>query len=151
MVALLFLQQEPSQRFLVALGHILEQSLLIAKNRELLRPVIESAPMRIASTEFSPQRSLLPLSELIPKRIDGANLMKSRNPLASSVDISDKPARRLYIAIDGQKNVGALSVITRLTALEVSAALRVLLTLQRIQMYEPSGLLLESSLLLNNL
>lgn len=151
MVTLLFLQQEPSQRFLVTLGQILEQSLLIAKNRELLRPAIESGPMHVVLTESSPQRSLPPLSELIPKRIDSANLMKSRNPLAGSVDISDKLARRLYIAIDGQKNVGALSVMTRLTALEVSAALRTLLTLQRIQVYEPSGLLVESSLLLSNL
>ena len=69
----------------------------------------------------------LTLNKLIPHRSEDANLMSSSNPLSRSVVISDKQARRLYAAIDGQKNVEELSTVTNLDVKEVSKALQLLL------------------------
>ncbi len=69
----------------------------------------------------------LALNKLIPHRNEDAHLMSSRNPLSGSVVISDKQARRLYAAIDGQKNVEELSTVTNLDVKEVSKALQLLL------------------------
>ncbi len=60
--------------------------------------------------------------------------MRSSNPLASSVDIADKQAHRLYAAIDGRKNLGELSSITGLNAKEIYAAVQILLSQQRIEL-----------------
>lgn len=76
--------------------------------------------------------------------------MLSDNPFASSAVISDKQARRLHAAIDGRMNVANLCEATGMDIKEVYAALQTLLTLRRVEIYEPNGRLVNASLFLNN-
>jgi hypothetical protein len=139
LVALLFFQQSPSQKQLVNIEHILEHSLLIARNRQLLQPATNSDTGPIASAGNYQQLTPLALSQLIPRRIEEVNLMKSSNPFTTSVGIEDKQARRLYAAIDGQKNVAALLQTTHLALSEVQTLLQTLVAQQRIRLYSPDG------------
>ncbi len=125
--SLLFLRHTLPQNLLASIGLILEQTIPIAKNRGIL----VTAQLPAISSPPQPERDLL---ELIPRRSQNAELMRSSNPLASSVDIADKQARRLYAAIDGRKNLGELSSITGLNAKEIYAAVQILLTQQRIEL-----------------
>ncbi len=95
------------------------------------------------------QLPLLALEKLIPRRNEDPDLLRSSNPLAGSVVISDKQARRLYAAIDGQKTVDELCSATRLERGEIRRALRFLLAQQRIQLYTLDGQRVDSSLFLN--
>ena len=146
---LLFLRYAPSQHFLPSLGPILEQALPIAKNQGLLPPAASLA--QLAGPATSPQRQSQPdLLGLTPRRSQNIELMRSSNPLASSVDIADEQARRLYAAIDGRKNLAELSSITSLNPKEIYAVVHTLLTQHRIQLYEPGGKPVDSSLFLTD-
>ena len=79
----------------------------------------------------------LTLNKLIPHRSEDANLMSSSNPLSRSVVISDKQARRLYAAIDGQKNVEELCVVIHLDVKQAPKVLQLLLDQQLIHLYGP--------------
>lgn len=79
------------------------------------------------------------LAQLIPCRKQDADLLLSSNPFASPAAISDKRARRLHAAIDGQLSVEELCAVTGFTMQEVSAALRILWDQHRIEMQEPDG------------
>ena len=83
------------------------------------------------------QESSLPLNKLIPHRNEDANLMSSSNPLSKSVVIPDKQARRLYAAIDGQKNVEELCMVTNLDVKQAPKVLQLLLDQHLIHLYEP--------------
>ncbi len=127
--SLLFLRHALPQDRLASIGLILEQTIPIARYRGLL------VPAQLQAFSSPPQRQPEPdLLELIPRRSHSAELMRSSNPLASSVDIADKQARRLYAAIDGRKNLDELSSITGLNAKEIYAAVQILLTQQRIEL-----------------
>src|SRR5207302_1612165 len=67
------------------------------------------------------------LLDLIPHRVEDEGLMKVSNPLASSLVIADKQARRLFQAIDGHMTVRELMLVAQLDREEISAALRLLL------------------------
>lgn len=71
--------------------------------------------------------------------------MMSSNPFASPIVISDKQARRLHAAIDGHKSVGDLCNSLGMELHEALAALQVLLTQRRIELYEPNGRLLDAA------
>ncbi len=132
--SLLFLRHALPQDRLASIGLILEQTIPIAKYRGLL------VPAQLQAFSSPPQRQPQPdLLELTPRRSHNAELMRSSNPLASSVDIVDKQARRLYAAIDGRKNVDELSSTTGLNVKEMYAAVQILLVQQRIELYEPGG------------
>ena len=79
----------------------------------------------------------LTLNKLIPHRSEDANLMSSSNPLSRSVVISDKQARRLYAAIDGQKNVEELCMVIHLDVKQAPKVLQLLLDQQLIHLYGP--------------
>ncbi len=68
----------------------------------------------------------------------------SSNPLSGAVDIADKQARHLYKAIDGRRNVEQLCTVTRMSQKEVLTALQVLVTMRRIELYEPQGRLVDA-------
>jgi hypothetical protein len=138
-VALLFFQQPPSQKQLVSIEHILEHSLLIARNHKLLPSATSSDTGPIASADDYQQLTPEALSQLIPKPIDEVHLMKSSNPFTASVGIEDKQARRLYAAIDGQKNVADLLQTTHLALWEMQTLLQTLVAQQRIRLYKPDG------------
>jgi len=85
----------------------------------------------------------LTLNKLIPHRSEDANLMSSSNPLSRSVVISDKQARRLYAAIDGQKNVEELCMVIHLDVKQAPKVLQLLLDQQLIHLYGPGRRLTE--------
>ena len=85
----------------------------------------------------------LTLNKLIPHRSEDANLMSSSNPLSRSVVISDKQARRLYAAIDGQKNVEELCMVIHLDVKHAHKVLQLLLDQQLIHLYGPGRRLTE--------
>ena len=85
----------------------------------------------------------LTLNKLIPHRSEDANLMSSSNPLSRSVVISDKQARRLYAAIDGQKNVEELCMVILLDVKHAHKVLQLLLDQQLIHLYGPGRRLTE--------
>ena len=114
------------------------------------RPSIPNEPRR-ATGQQEVQRSIpneprrtaeqqevqLQLHKMIPHRNGGADLLRVNDPL--SVNITDRQARLLYSTIDGRKDVGALCVATHMTMEDVIRALRILLSLHRIQLREPGG------------
>jgi DNA-binding response OmpR family regulator len=89
------------------------------------------------------QEPLLTLNKQIPHRNEDAHLMSSTNPLSRSVVISDKQARRLYAAIDGQKNVEELCMVINLDVKQASTVLQLLLDQHLIHLYEPGQQLTE--------
>jgi CheY-like chemotaxis protein len=105
----------------------------------LPRSFVEASPTRTIH-----QQSLYALSKFIPRRIDAPELLWSNSP--EVLAILDRRARQLYMAIDGQKNVEALTSITQMNREEIVYSLRFLLSQQRIQLYEPEGRLFDSSL-----
>lgn len=99
----------------------------------------------------SPPKQLPPLSELFPQRTRDTESLRSNNPFTSTPVFSDRQVRRLYLAIDGQKSVPALSISLRLPVKDVLTALQTLLAQNHIQLFDPAGELLDDSLLLNYL
>jgi hypothetical protein len=146
-VVLLFLRQPVPNEALSAIKLILEQSIPLAGNRGLLLPAI-SAPGSNGSLKLESQFTL---PELIPHRIEDANLMTSSNPLAGSVVISDKQARRLYPAIDGHQNVNEICADIGMDLKDAYVALEFLLGQHRVQLTEPGGRIVDSSLFFGKL
>jgi CheY-like chemotaxis protein len=116
---------------------------------EHLRPPAALHQGRASPQRLARQELLLALQKLIPHRSGDTDLLRSSNPLDSSVVIPDKRARRLYAAIDGQKTVDELCSITHLDIEEVYRALQILLAKHRIQLYTTYGKQVDNSLLLN--
>ncbi|HEU5229978.1 MAG TPA: hypothetical protein VFU49_19315 [Ktedonobacteraceae bacterium] len=141
---LLFFQHLPPQKLLATIGFALEQAMQTAQDYGLLRNAQIS---KVVLTGLAQQEALSQLTELIPGRQENAHLMRFTNPLAGSVDIQDKAARRLYAAIDGRKNIGELSAVTRISTTEIYRMLRALLAQQRIRLYRPDGQPADGSLL----
>lgn len=138
--ALLYFKRFPAQDELSAINLILGQSLSVAGSRGLLLSSGTTSGSLPALPGGSAQRKTQPhLSELIPRRLEDADAMRSSNPFASSAVISDKSARRLFAAIDGRKNVGEISTNIGMDLKEVYLALQFLLEHHRIQLYEPGG------------
>ncbi len=151
MVVLLFFRQPPSQKLLLAVEQVLAQALLIAKNRGLLQAPssgAKSAEPKIPFKSSRPQAFSF-LSELIPRHIENVGLMRHSNPLAHSLVITDRQARRLYRAIDGYKNVNELVACIPFDREEIYQALWLLYTQHRIQLYEPGGQPVNASLFLS--
>jgi len=144
---LLFFQHVPPQKLLATIGFTLEQAMAAAQNSGLFYRAQASA---MVSANLARQEVFSQLAKLIPGRLENAHLMRFTNPLASSVDIQDKLARRLYAVIDGQRNLEELSLMTSLTWPEVYHALRILLAQQRVHLYTPDGQPVDSSFLLHD-
>lgn len=140
---LLFFKIFPPQDELSAIHLILGQSLSVAATRGLLLPTnTSSGSLPAISREFSQRPTQVPVFELIPRRLEDANAMRSNNPFASSAVISDKQARRVYTAIDGRKNVREISTNIGMDFKEIYLALQFLLEHHRIELYEPGGKLI---------
>lgn len=112
---------------------------------ERFYPPIATQPLSVGGLPSTKQQNLPGWIKLVPRRKENPQLLASANPLAGSVAIRDKQARRLHAAIDGRKNVEELARITQLQPGAVFAALRVLLAEQRIQLYTPEGELADAS------
>lgn len=140
MTALLFLRQAPHIDLVPTVGNILEQAVSLGGNRGLLLPTTNAPPFApptpppftpqapFAPQTPLPQEALPPLTELIPRRKQDANLLLTSNPFAGAAVISDKQARRLHTAIDGRTNVSVLCNTTGMNIKDVYTALQTLLT-----------------------
>lgn len=168
----LFLRHPIAQNIFLAINFVLEQAVMVANSRGLLLPrattsgqlptmptgapyhrsalsppnLLERSPQPLANSADRSSQSPMNLSRCIVHRSEDANLMTSSNPLAGSVAISNKQARRLYSAINGQKSINELCTTTGLSIKEAYIALQFLLAQHRIQIYEPDGQLVDNSL-----
>ena len=145
-IVLLLLQQYPQQDLASAITIILEQALAIAENRHLLLPVTAALDQVSASRQDTPPA----LPGLIIRKKQNAGLMLSSNPFASSINIPDKQALRLFEAIDGRTPVAELAALTGITLQEAQMALQTLLGLQCVEIYTPEGWPVDASLLFKN-
>jgi len=84
---------------------------------------------------------------MIPCRAQNIEQLQASNPFASALIIHEKDARRLYSAIDGQKNIVELAQITHLGTQDMINALLYLVRLRQIRFQDPEGNPIESSLL----
>src|SRR3989440_3618183 len=103
-----FFHRPTSSNALTEINLVLEQAISVAISRGLFIPEgTTSGKIPVAANSLGRQSQLM-LDDIIPQRVEDTNLLKSSNPLASSIVIADKKARRLFAAIDGRKNVGEL-------------------------------------------
>jgi hypothetical protein len=140
LLVFVFLRHTPPPGVLPTISRILEQAIPIASSRGLFLP---------AATD--PSQQFPPLAELIPHRVRNAEALRSSNPFTSTPVIPDRQARRLYLAIDDQASVLALSASTQLPIKDLLAALRMLLAQNLIQLFDSTGQPVDSSLFLNYL
>lgn len=149
-IVLLLLQQYPQQDLASPVTIILEQSLAIAESRHLLLPVTAVPDQITTPRQADAQDTPAALPVLIIRKKQNAGLMLSSNPFASSINIPDKQALRLFEAIDGRTPVAELSALTGMTLQETQMALRTLLRLQCIEFYTQEGWPVDASLLFKN-
>ena len=140
LLVFVFLRHIPPPGLLPTIGRIVEQAIPIARSRGLFLTAATGTPQQLP-----------PLAELIPHRVRDAEALRSSNPFSSTPVIPDKQARRLYLAINGQTSVLALSASTQLPMKDLLAALRMLLTQNLIQLFDSAGQPVDSSLFLNYL
>ena len=142
----LFLRQPLLPELRMSIERILRQAMPVAETHGLLLSASEiSSQLFTKRDDYRQKQALLALSKLIPCHTEDADLMKSSNPLAGTLVIADKQARRLNAAIDGYKNFGELCAITHLDKKEGAVALQLLLAQRRIQLFEPDGQQVNSS------
>jgi hypothetical protein len=120
------------------------------------QPYIPPSQIHTPPSQFSPQEPVMPnqeapltLAQLIPRRKQDDDDLLASNPFARPAAISDKKARRLHSAINGQANVSELSGIAGLNMQEVRVALRLLWDQKRIEVQEPGGKLVNLTNFLN--
>jgi hypothetical protein len=142
----LFTQQSLQENGLRAITFLSGQSLRIAKSRELFS-VISDVPVKSRSSSSQTTGKLnAHLLTLIPRRVQQVVIQQENNPFANAVVIADKKARRLYLSIDGKKNVAELVSYTDLDQSSMSEALQYLLKQGHIQLVEYGGQQVEDSM-----
>jgi hypothetical protein len=147
-----FLRQPASSHALTSINLVLEQAISVAVSHGLFMPkgtTFGKLPS-VAANSLGRQPQLR-LDDLIPQRIEDANVLKSSNPLSGSIVIADKKARRLFAAIDGQKNLSELRSSLDMDVKEAYQALQILVAQHRIQLFEPGGEQVDRSVFLDNL
>ena len=112
---------------------------------ECLYPPVATQRLSVGEERSTKQQNLPNWIKLIPRRKENPQLLTTANPLAGSVAIRDKQARRLHAAIDGKKNMEELARFTHMPTNDVFAALRILLAEQRIQLYTSEGELTDTA------
>jgi hypothetical protein len=142
MAMLLLSRQAPTQDFLVALDFIFQNTLSVAVNRGLLLPATVTST-RSSGAGSSAQNLSIALFELIPHRLEDV----TSSPLMASGGDLDRSLRRIYIAINGKRNIVELSAATKSSAKDVINAIKNLAALGRIELYGPDGRRVDSSLL----
>jgi hypothetical protein len=133
-----FSQHTPSARLLPTISHILDHALAIARSHGLLAisPHVERG-VALNSRRYTENHPLR--TEFIPCRTQTVIATKRNTLTGSEALIQDKNARRLYLEIDEQKNIGELAYTTQLNIQEFYAALCLLLAQKRIQLFEVRG------------
>jgi hypothetical protein len=149
LIVSLFTEHPPSQHLLRATNFVLDQSIRIMTERKLLSSVPPTITnlANLSYTAKPPQQAQLSLTDMIPCRAQNVEQLQANNPFASALVIHEKDARRLYSAIDGQKNIVELAQITHLGTQDMINALLYLVRLRQIRFQDPEGNPIESSLL----
>lgn len=101
----------------------------------------DAPPLTTTSSQQTPSRFLM----LIPRRSERAEMLWSNG--SDSLFITDRSVRQLYLAIDGKTEVGRLCIQIGITKEEMFRALRVLLSQQRIQLFDVQGRKVDGSFL----
>jgi hypothetical protein len=137
MVVTLFTQSPLSNDQARATRFTLDQMLRIINSRGFLsNPSAEA----IAAEKLAVERSSsTALAKIIPQRTQNIEQHQASNPFAHATVIADKNARRLYAAIDGNKNISELTQITHFDQKELIDALSSLFKEQKIHFYTPEG------------
>ena len=145
-----FFHRPTSSNALTEINLVLEQAISVAISRGLFIPEgTTSGKIPVAANSLGRQSQLM-LDDIIPQRVEDTNLLKSSNPLASSIVIADKKARRLFAAIDSRKTIGELRSSLDMDVKEAYKALQILVAQHRIQLYEPEGGQLDRSVSLDD-
>ncbi len=143
---LLFLPQQPRFDFMPSVVTIMNQAITVAGTRGLLLPLAR----QLTTPKFASEPEFPSLESLILHRKQDTKLMLSSNPLSNATVITNKSARRLYSAIDGHSNITTLCARAGMPISEAYAALQILLTQQRVEVYTPSGMLVDTNFLLKD-
>src|SRR5579859_1077158 len=117
-----------SQQLLRTIHFLSGQALRVATSRGFLSSVISH-----------PRPAQLSFSDLIPHRAENIEEAQADNPFAGARIISQKKARRLYSAVDGEKTVAELAELTHLEQQEMREALSYLLRQHQIRLHERGG------------
>ncbi len=131
-----------------AIHFIMEQAMRIIVNRGLL--ATRQAPGMVTKKMLD-VNELLAHAHLIPQRSENIEHVQANNPFASASIITDKNARRLYTAINGDKDLAKLAQMTGLRPKEMLAALHYLFEQQKIHFYTPKGELVQNPTFLSSL
>jgi hypothetical protein len=123
-----FLRAPFSEKQERAIGFLLEQTLRLLHNRNLLTSAVNQP---------TPTAPLPPISfaDIIPRRAQDVEISQANNPFASATILTDKNARRLYSAIDGEKTLSALAQSLSLNEQEIRQALHYLFQQRKISFY----------------
>ena len=131
-----------------ALHFILEQAMRIVVNRGLLS---SRKSAEIMAKKMLYVNALRAQAQLIPQRAENIEQFQANNPFASASVIQDKNARRLYTAVDGDKDLAKLAQITGLGTKEMLAALQYLFDQQKIHFYTRKGELVQNPTFISSL
>jgi hypothetical protein len=123
---------------------ILEQAMRIIADRGLLATQQTPAPKKMLDAN-----ALLAHAHVIPQRSE--NIKQEDNPFASASVIVDKDARRLYTAIDGERDLAKLAQMTGLRPKEMLASLQYLFEQRKIHFYTQRGDLIQDPTFLSPL
>lgn len=135
LLMLFFLSQRAHRDMMSIITGILKDAVELAASRNLL----VSSPLIFVEPPVQSASHVSPLTTLVPYRKEGDHLMLSENPFARTSFLPDKQALRVYMVIDGKKNVGRLCQSTTMDIEHISAALRTLLKLHRIELRDAQG------------
>lgn len=135
-----FSQQSPNPRIIPTIGHIMEHATGLARNQGLFLPT------NTAGLQIVPKvKAITPLMELVPQRV----FEKDNGQGKYSQIITNRQTLRLYLSIDGRKDLTELAILTQLSKRDFSVSLRSLLTQGQIRLIEPNGLLVDKASILS--
>ncbi len=133
-----------------AVHFTLEQVVRIIVNRGLLTSgaTISSKAPQMAEGNAD---TLLAHAYIIPQRSENIEQFQADNPFTSASIIADKNARRLYAAIDGDKNIAELTYMIGLGKKEMLEALHYLFGQHKIHFHTVEGELVQNPAFISGL
>jgi hypothetical protein len=118
-----FTRQTPAMRLIPTIGYMIEHTIPLARKHRLLY----DTPLSVEPQKELPATTL---ASLVPQRIRYAD---------ATQELIDRQLRRLYLAIDGQKNISRLAAITQLNNKALIHALHTLLRQGYIRLCRSDG------------
>jgi hypothetical protein len=135
MMLLLFFQHTPHKDVLPIVDNIVTQAVPIALARDFLLSATAPANPTLSNTQ-----PLYPaFSELVAYRVEDP----MSNPISAAMVLPEAELRRVYAAINDRRDVAELSRLTNLDLKDLFQILQRLMSMQRIELHEPTGRLVE--------